>query len=227
MHDEKNNNNSEVDTVDDNGTESVTESAGNVGASVDADVLEDVSKKEEKTFTQAQVSRMMAKEKRQGAASVYRELGIDPRDAKAVAMVKALIASQKTDDQKEAEKRAAEDEKERETERRVLVAETKAEAMVLGIKREFVDDMVALVMSKLTEDSDVKTLLGEYKKKYPAWFNDADGDDDAAGKRGTGTSIKSESFGKSGSNRDSGIGARLAAQRKAVSSKRTYWGGGM
>lgn len=192
--------------------------------------------KKGKTFTQDQVSRMMTKEKRQGMAAAYKELGINPKDAKAVAMVKALIASQKTDEQKAAEQQAENDAKAREAEERVAKAEIKAEAMVLGIKREFVEDMVALVMSKKTDDSDIKTLLGEYKKKYPMWFDDgSNGDDDdksgkgskgKTGQRGTGSSVKGDNGGKkndkAGDNNQS-MGQRLAARRKASMPKKSYW----
>lgn len=193
--------------------------------------------KKEKTFTQDQVSRMMTKEKRQGMAAVYKELGIDPKDTKAVAMVKALIASQKTDEQKAAEQKVENDAKDREAEERVAKAEIKAEAMVLGIKREFVEDMVALVMSKKADDSDIKTLLGEYKKKYPTWFSDGseeEDDDGKAGKgkkgktgqRGTGSSIKGDNGGKKGDkagDNNQSMGQRLAARRKASAPKKSFW----
>lgn len=190
------------------------------------------SGKKEKTFTQDQVSRMMTREKRQGMAAVYKELGIDPKDTKAVAMVKAMIASQKSDEQKAAEQKAEDDAKAREADERVAKAEIKAEAMVLGIKREFVDDMVALVMAKRTEDSDIKTLLGEYKKKYPMWFEDGSGEDDddkagkgKVGKRGTGSAIKGDSGGKKNNKAGEGqsMGQRLAARRKASVPKKSYW----
>lgn len=193
--------------------------------------------KKDKTFTQDQVSRMMTREKKQGMAAVYKELGIDPKDTKAVNMVKALIASQKTDEQKAAEQKAEDDVKAREAEERVVKAEIKAEAMVLGIKREFVEDMVALVMSKKTDDSDIKTLLGEYKKKYPTWFEDNSEDDEDDGKsgkgnkgkvgqRGTGSSIKGDNGGKKGNKGgdNQSMGQRLAARRKATVPKKSYWG---
>lgn len=185
------------------------------------------SAKKEKTFTQDQVNRMMTNEKKQGRNAVYKELGINPKDTKAIAMVKALIDSQKTDEQKIAEQQAVDDEKAREAEERVIKAEIKAEAMVLGIKREFVEDMVALVMSKKSDDSDIKTLLGEYKKKYPAWFDNGSGEDDKGrtGRRGTGSSVKGDNGGKNG-NKDGNnqsMGQRLAARRKATMPKKSYW----
>ena len=47
----------------------------------------------EKSFTQKQVSSMMAKEKKQGREAAYREMGIDPNDSKMVNMFKAFINS--------------------------------------------------------------------------------------------------------------------------------------
>lgn len=220
----------ENDEVEDQNTKG---GSGNDGGSTGGD--NGGSDKKEKTFTQDQVSRMMTKEKRQGMAAVYKELGIDPKDTKAVAMVKALIASQKTDEQKAAEQQAENDAKAREAEERVAKAEIKAEAMVLGIKREFVDDMVALVMSKKTDDSDIKTLLGEYKKKYSTWFEDGSKEEDDNGKsksskgktgqRGTGSSIKGDNGGKGGNKAgdNQSMGQRLAARRRASTPKKSYW----
>lgn len=186
--------------------------------------------KKEKTFTQEQVSRMMTKEKRQGMAAVYKELGIDPKDKKAVEMVKAMIASQKSDEQKAIEQKAEEDAKARENEERVVKAEIKAEAMVLGIKKEFVEDITLLVASKNTEDSDIKTLLGEYKKKYPTWFKDDSKDDeennkDKTGQRGTGSTIKGDNGGKKGNKNgnNQSMGQRLAARRRESIPKKSFW----
>ena len=57
-------------------------------------------KTEEKTFSQDQVSKMMAKEKNQGRNAVYNELGINPKDEKQIEAIKTFIESQKTDAQK-------------------------------------------------------------------------------------------------------------------------------
>lgn len=183
----------------------------------------------EKTFTQEQVNRMMAREKNQGRAAALRELGIDPKDSKAMAMIKALLDSQKTDEQKAAEKAAEETKKQQETEHRAIVAEIKAEAMMLNAQPQFVDDLVALVVSKMGDNDDVKSIVSEYKTKYPAWFKEDENDKGGkgnkgkAGQRGTGSSVKGNSGGKEG-NEAKGLGARLAAQRKASSSKSSFWG---
>lgn len=190
------------------------------------------SSKQEKTFNQDQVNRMMTREKNQGRAAALKELGIDPKDTKAMAMVKAFIESQKTDEQKDAEQKAANARTEQENARRILVAEAKAEAMVAGVQPKFVDDIVTLVVAKMGDDTDLKTLIGEFKTKYPTWFETSDEDDKGGkggsggkktGQRGTGSSVKGDSGNKGGKD-DKGLGARLAAQRKSSSGKKSYWG---
>lgn len=185
----------------------------------------------DKTFTQDQVNRMMTREKNQGRNAVYKELGIDPKDTKAIAMVKALIDSQKTDEQKAAEKESENQTKMNEAEHRAQIAEAKAEAMMLGVKVQYVDDIVTLALAKMTEDSDLKTIIGEFKTKYPVWFGESEDDDKdekdkgkgKTGQKGTGSSVKTSKEDK-GKGEEKGLGARLAAQRRGTGKKSSYWG---
>lgn len=190
----------------------------------------DDKSKSGKTFTQEQVNKMMTREKNQGRSAALKELGIDPKDSKMVAMVKALIESQKTDEQKAAEKDAENQSKMNEAEHRAQVAEAKAEAMMLGVKTQYVDDVVTLALAKMTEDSDLKTIIGEFKTKYSVWFGESE-DDDRGGKdkgkgktgqKGTGSSVKNSDKEKKGE--EKGLGARLAAQRRGTGKKSSYWG---
>lgn len=184
-----------------------------------------------KTFTQEQVNRMMTREKNQGRNAALKELGIDPKDSKMVAMVKALIESQKTDEQKAAEKDAENQTKMNEAEQRAQTAEAKAEAMMLGVKTQYVDDVVTLALAKMTEDSDLKTIIGEFKTKYPVWFGESEDDDKGGkdkgkgktGQKGTGSSVKTSKEDK-GKGEEKGLGARLAAQRRGTGKKSSYWG---
>lgn len=182
-----------------------------------------------KTFTQEQVNKMMTREKNQGRSAALKELGIDPKDSKMVAMVKALIESQKTDEQKAAEKDAENQNKMNEAEQRAQVAEAKAEAMILGVKTQYVDDVVTLALAKMTEDSDLKTIIGEFKTKYPVWFGESEDDDKGSkdkgktGQKGTGSSVKTSKEDK-GKGEEKGLGARLAAQRRGTGKKSSYWG---
>lgn len=193
----------------------------------------DTGKKKERSFSQEQVNRMMTREKNQGRAAAFKELGIDPKDTKMVKMFQAFIESQKTDEQKAAEKDIEVQAKQAEAERRAMVAEAKAEAMMLGIKSQYVDDAVNLALSKMSNDNnDIKTILNELKEKYNVWTDDASEEDKSVkgkktgmtGQKGTGASVK-ESTKKGGKDKEtSGMGARLAAQRKTTGNKNSYWG---
>lgn len=185
--------------------------------------------KSDKTFSQSQVNRMMAREKNQGRNAILRELGIDPKDKNAIAAVKALIESQKTEEQKQAEKEKEQKEKMTEAEERATKAEAKAEAMILGVKPQYVEDVVTLALSKTSKDeeADLKTIIGEFKTKYPVWFGEDSKEDEKekdkkkTGQKGTGSSVKTS---KKDTDDNKGLGARLAAQRKGGSKKFSYWG---
>lgn len=176
-----------------------------------------------RTFTQDDVTRMMTKEKQQGRNAVFNELGIDPNDTKTIAMVKAIMASQKQDD----EPPVAPNADLLEAQHRADVAEAKAEAMMLGAQPKYVDDIVTLATAKLqdSDETDFKTVVGQIKEKYPVWFGKADDDDSSSnvGRRGTGASLGSASgSGNSGDNAPS-LGARLAASRTSRKPKSSYW----
>ena len=179
----------------------------------------------EKTFTQDDVNRMMTREKRQGANSVYNELGIKPGDKKSIDAIKKFLESQKTDAEKEAEKINAENSALAEANHKLALAEAKAEAMQLGVQAQFVDDAVTLVLGKVADEdgTDIKTALGELKTKYPVWFENPSEKDDKSntGQRGTGSSVKSGQKDKGDDNKS--LGARLAANRKSSASKKSYW----
>ncbi len=212
----------EDEKLDNEETEDQTEE----GAGADDEKGKDETNKE-KTFTQAQVTRMMSKEKKQGKNSVYKELGIDPKDTKMIAMFKAFVNSQKSDEDIAAENKAENDAKLAEAERKALTAELKAEAMMMGVKTQYVEDIVTLAMSKMTdEDADAKVIMGEFKKKYPVWFGEGSDEDDSesTGKKGTGSSISNKDKNNKGEKNKS-LGARLAAQRKQQndSNKSSFW----
>lgn len=229
----KNNNNTDEEIKENENVEDQTNGDEDSGKSGESGSGDDKGSKN-KTFTQEQVNRMMTREKSQGRNAAYKELGIDPKDSKMVSMFKAFIESQKTDEQKTAESEAENQTKMNEAEHRAQVAEAKAEAMMLGVKTQFVDDIVTLALAKMTEDSDLKTIIGEFKTKYSAWFGESDEDDkngkdkdkdkekDKTGQKGTGSSVKTSKEDKKAD--EKGLGARLAAQRRGTGKKTSYWG---
>ena len=221
-----------IDTADQTGVGNDTNTTGEANAQNDTGSdntgsgSENNSGNGEKSFTQKQVTSMMAKEKKQGRDAAYREMGIDPNDSKMVNMFKAFIQSQKTDEQKANEEAAAQAAKIAEAEQRAMVAEAKAEAMQLGVLPQYVDDAVTLALSKMSDDTDLKSIIGELKTKYPVWFDasnaGADGKN-ATGQKGTGASVNNSS--DKGGKENKGMGARLAAQRKTANgaNKKSFW----
>lgn len=176
----------------------------------------------EKSFTQSQVSSMMAKEKRQGRESVYKELGIDANDSKMVELIKNFIGSQKTSEQVQQEEAAANAAKIAEAEHKAYIAEVKVEAMKLGVSPEYVDDAVTLSLAKKTDDSDIKSIVAELKSKYPMWFTTTEEKGGPAGQKGTGASVNGAEPKPNGEKK--GLGARLAAQRNSGGeTKKSFW----
>ena len=218
------------ETGDDSGSEDKSKKPGK-NNDTSSKKVGTTGKGDSKVFTQEQVTKISTREKNQGRASALKEMGIDPKDTKMIAMIKAFVDSQKTDDQRAAEQQAEAQKQNAENERRLAIAEAKAEAMMQGVKTQYVDDIVTLALAKVSDDSDLKTIIGEFKTKYPVWFGESEEDENdkdkgkgKTGQRGTGSSVKSNDKDKKGDEKGKGIGARLAAQRKSGNSKSSYWG---
>lgn len=207
---------------------------GNAGGRNNNDNGSNKSKEPEgKMYTQAQIDQMLASAKGQGQSELAKQLGLDPNDAKAQALVKAVLDSQKTDEQKALEQQQAQNTELEALKLKALTAEVKAESMVAEVKPEHADDITTLVMSKLAASDgkgDTKTIVGEFKSKYPAWFKDGSNEEDDktkdknAGQRGTGSTPRTGGQNNQG-NDDKGLGARLAAQRRGTNqNKSSFWG---
>lgn len=185
------------------------------------DSSSDSSAGDDKTFTQDDVTRMMAKEKKQGRSSAFNELGIDPSNKKMVEAAKAFFSKLSGGDSVDDDASdAADDGKAAELESELVVANAKVAAMKQGVNPQYVDDVVTLISARMKQDESVKldTAIGELKKKYPSWFV-VEQNSKNIGKFGTGSSVSANS-GKSG---DNSLGKRLAAQRKVSSNKKSYW----
>lgn len=218
MGNEENNNGVNTDQQGENAETGQNGDNGNQNGSSGAESAS------EKTFTQAEVSRMMTKEKQQGRAAAYKELGIDPSDTNTVSMFKAFIEAQKTSEQKANEQKAESDAKLAQAVEKARIAEAKATALKLGVKSEYVDDVVALAITKVTDDNDVDAVINDFKSKYTFWFTDSsDDEENSVGKKGTGSSVGGKKSSSKGSDSVKGIGKRLAAARKTNNTKNSYW----
>ena len=217
----KNANVADDDVKDDNVNEEEVDKSGADDTDTGDDksgANDNTSSDDGKTFTQDDVNRMMAKEKKQGRSSAFNELGIDPSNEKMVKAAKAFFS--KLSDNDDADDDGSDDSKSSELEYELVMANAKIAAMKQGVNPQYVDDVVTLVSNRMKQDESMKldTAIGELKKKYPGWFV-VEQTSKNIGKFGTGASISASSS----KGADDSLGKRLAAQRKVSSSKKSYW----
>lgn len=173
------------------------------------------NKDNEKKFTQADMTATAAKEKKQGRAAAFREMGFkSEKEAKAqLEAFRKYQESQLTPEQKTAAQiQQAKDDKS-DAEKRAEAAENKLAAIQAGVKKDAVDDAVAIAMMKVEDGKSLEDVLGEMKTqpRYKGFFDGSD-DDDNGGKGGTGTSVRHKSSKKD----EDGIGKRLGQAQANV-----------
>lgn len=134
-----------------------------------------------KTFTQEEVSVLAAKEKKQGRAAVLRELGIDPEDKNAIKRYSQLIKDNQTKEEQLSNELNAANTAKDEAEARASAAEMKLAAIQKGVNPKFVDDVIILAQSKVTDDKPIDKVLDEMKTTYPTFFGEDGGSGSSTG----------------------------------------------
>lgn len=137
-----------------------------------------------KTFTQEQVNAMMANEKRQARNAILKELGYEVKDGDyqtPVKAIKGILDQGKTEQQldKEARTKAEGDLTAEKTRANNLQAQL--DAMKAGVKADYVEDAIALLSPRVTEEKPLSKLLEESKTKYPNWFGESGGSNGTGG----------------------------------------------
>ena len=174
----------------------------------DSDEGDKDSKDNEKKFTQADMTATAAKEKKQGRAAAFREMGFkSEKEAKAqLEAFRKYQESQLTPEQKTAARIQQANDDKSDAEKRAEAAENKLAAIQAGVKKDAVDDAVAIAMMKVEDGKSLEDVLGEMKTqpRYKGFFDGSD-EDNNGGKGGTGTSVRH----KSSKRDEDGIGKRL------------------
>lgn len=186
---------------------------GNNNDDVDHDT--DDQNRGEKTFTQSEVSNMMAKEKNEGKRSVLKALGFkSENDAKeAIEKYNKYLEDQKSEADKQKEALDKANNEKDEAIKRAKNAEDKVACYAIGINPECVDDVLAIASTKVSDEKDLETVLKEMKedKKYGSFFVK----ESSGSKHGTGSNA-----GHSGNeDKEENLGKRLAEARKASTNK--------
>ena len=178
----------------------------------------------EKTFTQKEVTAMMTREKKEGRKALLKQLGFKTEaDAKnAVALYAALVDSQKTEEDKMKEQNSTLADEKKTAEERAEAAENKLACVVAGVRKDALDDVLAIAKLKVTDDKSLDKVLAEMKEesRYASFFQtDENGNVDD----GTGNST-GHSKGKGKAQKGS-YGASLAKkmQGQKQENKKTYF----
>lgn len=200
------------DDIDDPGT----------GGEGDGDNGDQSDKSSDKTFTQAEVTAMMTREKKEGRKALLKQLGFKTEaEAKnAIALYNALVESQKTDEDKAKEKEQNLANEKSDAEKRAELAENKLACVMAGVKNDSVDDVLAIALLKVTEEKNLDTVLAEMKKepRYAGFFQDGDNGDD-----GTGSDPGHSKDGKDNEDKKGSYGASLAKKQSSSTKKKTYF----
>ena len=187
-------------------------------------VADEVAEQEStvKTFTQEEVNRMMAKEKREGKLSVLKELGVeDVKNAKeGLKKYQEYLNAQKTEAQRAQEEVQRLAEEKAELEKKALMADIQVSALKSGIKADFLDDAIILAQSKKTDNTTYEDIFNELKQTYPNFAGTAT----TPAPKGTGNMPK-PTAGQQQATADD-YGKRLAEARlaqKTVTNKGNYF----
>lgn len=200
--------------------EQVTESNVTEETAVTDEVAEQESTV--KTFTQEEVNRMMAKEKREGKLSVLKELGVeDVKNAKeGLKKYQEYLNAQKTEAQRAQEEAQRLAEEKAELEKKALMAGIQVSALKSGIKADFLDDAIILAQNKKTDNTTYEDIFNELKQTYPNFAGTAT----TPAPKGTGNMPK-PTAGQQQATADD-YGKRLAEARlaqKTVTNKGNYF----
>lgn len=170
-----------------------------------------------KTFTQEDLNRIGATEKRQGIASVLKNLGFeDEEKAKAFVNKYRQQEEDKKDDLTKAQENLQTEKKAKEeAEKRADLADKKFKVATMGVPSANIDDVVILATSKAVDGKTFDDALKELKTSYPTLFSAE------SQNRGTGTGGTHPSSRKHGDN--SGLAKRLAEQRKNTSGTKSKY----
>ena len=163
-----------------------------------------------KSYTQEQINNMMANEKRTARQALLKELGFDIKDDQnykdTIKNIKATLDAGKTQAQLDAEAKAAAETAKAEAEAKASKLEMKVAALSAGVNPEYLDDIIVLAQSRVSETMPVEKVMEEFKTKYPTLFGEA------SGNSGTGNSTNPPRK----PNGTEGLGQRLAKSNKTT-----------
>lgn len=176
------------------------------------------------TFTQAQMNALMSREKHEGKDSVYRSLGIDPKDKQAIEGLKNRLAqppqhqqAQPVSDKQEQAKQEQPVKQPQQQSNPVLNAEAKVALLGAGVQPELLDDALTLLLHKVEKSEQVQTEVDALKAKHAVLFQQP--------KQTTGQLIGGLGAGTTQQSTAADFGKQLAQMKNANRKQQTFFGG--
>lgn len=209
-----------ADGEDDPGNEPDSNNNDDNGGTVGDD---DNDSSKEKKFTQEEVTRLMTREKKEGRKAAIKSLGFESEEEakKGAALLKALLDSQRSDDEKEKEKNKNLQNDKSDAEKRANIAESKLSCLLAGVNKDSIDDVLSIALNKVTDDKDLDSVLKDMKKekRYSSFFDSIDNN----GKDGTGSDPGHS--GEKGGNSKGDYGKNLASKNNNNNEKKSSYFG--
>ena len=170
--------------------------------------------KNQKTFTQEDLNRIAAQEKRQGASSILKALGFESEEkAKEYLEAKRKEDDEKKDDlQKAKDAEAAANTAKAAAEAKAALLEKRFKVVSMGVSADKADDIVTLATAKAVDGKTFEDAVEDLKKTYPELFKGKQEE-----RRGTGSGGNPPRGKNTGD--DDSIGKRLAEKRKTSKSQ--------
>lgn len=212
--DDDNNNNQNQEGESQNGDQNPDNSGDNTNTN------NENGKDEGKTYTNAELQKMMAKEKKQGKSAgkteLMKELGIENLDdfKSSLEDFKKYQESQKSEAEKANEKITKATNEKTSAEKRAELAEAKVEAMKNGVNPQFVDDVITLALAKKQDGEELSDVIEGMKESHKMFFETSKDDND-----GTGNNIT----GKKTPPKVDGIGATLGKKKAESNSVKSSY----
>jgi hypothetical protein len=124
----------------------------------------------ERVFTQAELNKLLKAEKEKSKSALLKELGVSDFNTAKDGLAKYLqsVEDSKSDLQKAQEANAQMSEELKEKNGKVAFLQASFDAISCGVNPTVVSDIIPIVLAKVTEENDVKSVI-EDMKKNPAF----------------------------------------------------------
>lgn len=165
-----------------------------------------------KTFTQEELNSFLKKERENSKRAILKELGVeDTKSAKeSLTKYREMVDKGKSDEDKIQDTLKQETDARVQAEKKALQLEAKVEALSANCNPEYLDDIILMAQSKVTEDKGLSEVIKEMKEssKYAYAFGGSSLQEDKG--TGGGLGFRKESNPKM---EEGSLGASLAMER--------------